>query len=172
MRDGKDPVQLPAKGVFPGECLVLVPESAEAPARLLQALTKRGLYPRTLRDEPSVMSVLAERVDDRRVLVVVEPGAWPRLGELILAVRTFHSDVLCWSYTESSGTQGRLISIPRDSFVQEAEQAEDLYQRTSHRRRPIVDLLNKVPDGPLSAREIVTQQELTMLLGPAPGEAS
>lgn len=39
------------------------------------------------------------------------------------------------------------------------------------RTRTIDQLLVSTPGHELSTREVVTQQELTMLLGPAPGEA-
>ena len=39
------------------------------------------------------------------------------------------------------------------------------------RTRPVDRLLVPAPGRQVSTREVVTQQELTMLLGPAPGEA-
>lgn len=180
----------PVPGVFPGRCLVLVPDGAAAPEALLKALGSRELSPGVVHDEPAVMAALAETGGGRRVLVVVEPGRWGRLAELVNAVKTYHAGTLCWQYIECVGQGVRLTMLDpavvngaghgmngagQDgagrSGAGVAEQPMPAGQIVPRRRRPIDDLLVKVPGRQMSTREIVTQQELTMLLGPAPGEA-
>jgi len=173
--------------MFPGGCVVLVPAEVPTPVALLKALASRGLSSRVAHDEPAVMSLFAERPDGRRVLIVVEPGRWHRLAELVCAVSAYHSEVLCWQYAERGVDQPRLKSLdqrfkgPGLGSVGDARQTNGQAHsepdsgpigRIVTRRRPVDALLNKVPGRPLSTREVVTHQELTMLLGPVPGEAS
>lgn len=174
-------------GVFPGGCVVLSRPDLPKPAALINALESRGLAARLVHDEPSVMMLFAERPVGRRILVVVEPGRWDRLAELICAVQAYHREVLCWQFTERSDDQPRLKTLDQrfsgpgpspvvdarspgpETDTQEADSGP--VGRIVGRNRPVDALLNKVPGRPLSTREVVTQQELTMLLGPLPGEA-
>ena len=182
MANPPNPTFAPVPGMFPGGCVVLVgPDQAE-PVALVKALTSRGLSVRVERDEPGVMAVFAERAVGRRVLVVVEPGQWARLAELMCAVNTFHREVLCWQYTERGEAQAKLTTLdqqfsgPGPNPCMDARSATGTDEqgpigRIMTRRRAVDALLTRVPGRPLSSREIVTQQELTMLLGPVPGEA-
>lgn len=162
-----------------GGCLVLTGAEAPAPEALLKALVSRGMQVKVVVDEPGVMSALADRAcEHKRVLVVVEPGRWKRLAELICAVSQYHSDVLCWQYTAQGEAQPKLttldqrVSGPGSAGEAGARDSGPIGRIVGQRRRPVDKLLTRVPGQPLSTREVVTQQELTMLLGPVPGEAS
>lgn len=171
---------------FPGGCVVLVRPDAPTPVALIKALESRGLATRVAHDEPGAMTLFAERPTGRRVLIVVEPGQWQRMAELVCAVQAYHREVLCWQFVDQSGDTPRLKALdqrfqgPGPAPVADARGSNGRANgETDHapigrivgRRRPVDALLNKVPGRPLSSREIVTQQELTMLLGPVPGEA-
>lgn len=171
-------------GTLPGGCLVLAAADAPKPTALLKALASRGMTVRLVHDEPSVMSMLAERPTGRRVLVVVEPGRWERLAELICAVHAYYGGVYCWQYTARNDGRPHLTSLdqrfhgpgPNPGVTTRGAEGQDASSdepvgRIVGRRRPIDALLTRVPGRPLSTREVVTQQELTMLLGPVPGEA-
>jgi hypothetical protein len=149
---------------------------------LLEALASRRVSCRVVHDEPAVMSLFAERPAGRRVLIVVEPGRCQRLAELICAVQAYHREVLCWQYAERDADRPRLKTLDQ-RFKGPAGGAHRVNNsprdgsdrgpigRIVTRRRAVDALLNKVPGRPLSTREVVTHQELTMLLGPVPGEA-
>lgn len=176
MRGKNTPIQPAVPGVFPGGCLVLVAEGQDAPKALLAALASRGLAPSTVHDEPAVMTALAGKTDGRRVLVVVEPEVWPRLDELLYAVGVYHGDVLCWQFKPQVDASPQLSALKRDAITSadganSADEAGPIGQILG-RPRPVDALLVKVPGLPASSRDIVTPQELSMLLGPAPGAAS
>lgn len=180
-----------AHGFFPGGCVVLARPDSDPPTTLLRALEMRGLPARVVNDEPSVMTLFADRPAGRRVLIVVEPGRWRRLAELVCAVQTYHGGVLVWQYAEHAGDRPKLTTLDqRVAGPGSASQlavtpgqhgGQGMDQQRGHddgpigkivgRRRAIDSLLVRVPGQPLSAREVVTHQELTMLLGPLPGEA-
>lgn len=174
------PFQSPAVEAAQGSCLVLVHADAPAPDALLKALGSRGLLPQVISDEPGVMAALAGLTGPRRVVVIVEPQRWERLAELVRAVQTYHHDVLCWQYVQQGGEPGRLSRLdksmngPADANGHggQDDRGEDRpVGQLLGRRRALDRLVVRVPGRTLSTREIVTQQELTMLLGPAPGEA-
>ena len=168
-----------------------MPGGTDACVPLLKALGGRGLEPVVVSDAPGVMLELArlsERRAERRVLVIVEPERWGRLGELMCAVQSHHGGVHCWHYADRGEGEPRLTQLDQrfcgpildhaaggsvTGGRHEADEdggAEPL-GRITKRRRTVDQLLVKAPGHELTAREIVTQQELTMLLGPAPGEA-
>lgn len=146
--------------------VVLVPRGGDAPGSLLGALSSRGFAVTVVGDEPGVMLALAELRGRRRVMVVVEPGRCSRLDELLNAVRVYHGRVLCWRFSSDDGGAARLASFEVDRLLSEED------DRFASRDRRIDRLLVPAPGEPMSAGQIVTQQELTMLLGPASGEAS
>lgn len=177
-----------------GGCVVLVPAGCDTPGPLISALSGRGMSPEVVQDEPGVMLRLAELGGGRRVLVIVEPGRVARLAELVCAVQSYYRDALCWQYVDRGAGQEKLTMLDRrfsgparvngngnadHAAGQVSGQGADALGedaapvgQIAGRRRPIDKLLVKVPGRPLTSREIVTQQELTMLLGPVPGEAS
>lgn len=166
-----------------GRSLVLVPDGTARPDALLSALASRGLCPELVIDEPSVMAGLASMDGERKVLIVVEPERWDRLGELICAVQTHHSEVMRWQYVDAADSGPRVSMLdgrfdgPRMNGQAHgvagsgARVSDPVGQILGRRQRPVDALLVKVPGRPLSTREVITQQELTMLLGPVPGEA-
>lgn len=142
---------------------------------LLRALSARGLAPVIAEDEPAAMVALAglsEQGLARRVLVVVEPRQWPRVDELTAAARRYHGPVHCWQFV-AAGESGPRLSPLACSPEQQACDGQDpgTVGKIHKRTRAVDRLLVPAPDQALSTREVVTQQELTMLLGPAPGEA-
>jgi len=169
--------------------VVLVSSGCDTPQELVNALGSRGLAPEVVRDEPSVMMRLAELAalrGGKRVLVIVQPQRVDRLAELVCAVQAHHRDVLCWQYVDRGQGAERLTMLDRqfngpvfrpadgDAWQGDGDlgEGDGPVGQIIGRRRPLDKLLVKVPGRPLTSREIVTQQELTMLLGPVPGEAS
>lgn len=175
VKEDERQARTPVPGVFPGGCLVLVPSKAQTPEALIAALSAKALLPRLVRDEPAVMEALSEMGAGRRVLVVVEPKKWKRLAELVDALHTFYPGVLRWQFTGQADAQARLtmLQCPQGGGHSEASvlEGDAPVGQILGRRRPVDDLIVKVPGRTLTTREVVTQQELTMLLGPAPGEA-
>jgi hypothetical protein len=152
-------------------------EDAVANPVLLRALTARGLTPTVVHDEPAAMLALAElseRQLGRCVLIVVEPVRWPRVDQLVDAVRGFHATVHCWQFDAAEGADPMLSQFEMGDEVVPRDQGQASLGpvgRIRRRTRPVDRLLVSAPGRELSTREVVTQQELTMLLGPAPGEA-
>ena len=144
---------------------------------LMRALSARGLTPTAVHDEPDVMmglAALADRGAERRVLIVVDPARWQRLSQLVQAVHDFHGSVHCWQFDRRDGVQSMLSQL--EVTPEGHDQAGDKsgvgpIGRIRKRNRPVDRLLVKPGREELATREVVTQQELTMLLGPAPGEA-
>ena len=177
MRVSRDPVPSIPAATEGGASVLLVREGVEASSVLLRALTARGLTPTVVHDEPAAMVALAELVGQefaRRVLIVIEPLRWPRAGELVAAVRAFHHTVHCWQFDVAEGAVPMLSSYKGAGGA--AGDDEDAsgpgpVGRIRKRTRPVDRLLVPAPGREMSTREVVTQQELTMLLGPAPGEA-
>lgn len=145
---------------------------------LLRALSARGLMPELAHDEAGAMVALAglaERRMARRVLIVVEPEAWTRLDQLMQAVCVYHTTVYCWQFDMRDGADPMLSQLDVSAYHSSLSDDPALVGpvgRIRRRTRPVDRLLvSPLGDEP-STREVVTQQELTMLLGPAPGEAS
>lgn len=141
---------------------------------LLRALASRGLAPEVVKDEPAAMLALAgtgRRGVERRVLVVVEPRQWGRLGELVAAVRTFHRGVYCWQFATQADAEPMLSPIEVAPGEADAHDVAGPIGVIRRRPRAVDQLLVSGSDRELSTREVVTRQELTMLLGPVPGEA-
>lgn len=163
--------------------MVLTRSDAPRPTLLLRALEARGLSVRLVHDEPGVMALFAERPIGRRIVIVVEPGRWDRLAEMVCAIHTHHRAVLCWQYAEWGDRLPRLTTMDQrvcgpgpspqvDARASvDADRAAEPVGRIVRRRRALDSIIVKVSGRPLSTREVVTQQELTMLLGPVPGEA-
>lgn len=157
--------------------MVLMREQASSCDVLLRALSARGLPPEVVRDEPGAMLALAgcmRRGLDRRVLIVVESTHWQRLDQLIDAVDAHYGSVYCWQFDNQDGaspmlTQMQRASYPFDQGAQRSQASPVGHVRK--RTRPVDRLLVSAPGREESTREVVTQQELTMLLGPVPGEA-
>lgn len=160
-----------------GGSVVLMREGASGCAVLLRALSARGLSPEVVHDEPGAMlalAMLSARADGLRVLIVVEPTRWPRLDQLLTAVQDYHRAAHCWRFDCESGASAMLSDMLKSSyrFVQgENGTATEPVGRVRKRRRPVDRLLVSAPEREEAGRGVVTQQELTMLLGPAPGEA-
>ena len=155
-------------GAQVGGAVVLMREGSDRCAVLLRALSARGLSPVVVHDEPGAMVALAElaqRGVGRGVLVVVDPSQWARVDQLVHAVRMHHGSVYRWQFDLRDEAEPMLS--PLDSASDELSVVGKIRKRT----RTIDQLLVSAPGQELSTREVVTQQELTMLLGPAPGEA-
>lgn len=150
--------------------MVLLHDGAQGCSVLLRALSSRGLSVVVVNDEPSAMVQLSEwskRGLSRRILIVVEPLRWERVGELAFAVRLHHGSVCCWQFDVQEGAELMLSVL--DPALGRGERS--VVGKIRHRRRSVDEVLVQAPGGELSARGVVTQQELTMLLGPASGEA-
>lgn len=119
------------------------------------------------------LAALAHGGMARRVLIVVEPADWPRLEELLAAVGDYHGSAYCWQFDRSDGAAPMLSQLETVSyrFEQGPQTGASPVGQIRKRTRPVDRLLVTAPGRELSTREVVTQQELTMLLGPVPGEA-
>lgn len=168
-----------AKGAGPsgGGSVVLVHHGVPGCDVLLRALSARGLMPELAHDEAGAMLVLAgldRRHLARRVLIVVEPAAWPRLGEMMAAVRDYHDGIYVWQFDVREGAAPMLSQLETPAAHPVSHGQEDHagpVGRIRRRTRAVDRLLVSAPGDEPSTRGVVTQQELTMLLGPAPGEA-
>jgi len=160
-----------------GGSVVLVRDRGAGCDVLLRALSARGLSPVTVHDEPSAMLALAGLADrglGRRVLIVVEPARWPRLDQLTQAVRGYHGSVHVWQFDHRDGADpmlSQLEAMPARNGGEDASSAVGPVGQIRKRDRAVDRLLVKPTGQVQSPREVVTQQELTMLLGPVPGEA-
>ena len=158
-----------------GGSVVLMRAGVSSCSVLLSALSARGLSPDVVHDEPGAMLALAGFARQglaRRVLIVVEPGYWQRLDQLVDAVDTHYGAVYCWQFDHQDGASPMISQMPRSSYPfeqggmgLESEPVGAVRKRT----RPVDRLLVSAHEQ--TTREVVTQQELTMLLGPVPGEA-
>lgn len=154
--------------------MVLVRDGGARCAVLLSALSARALPPVVVHDEPSAMVALAELAERdvaRRVLIVVEPMQWGRVDQLADAVRAYHHAVYCWQFDLREGAEPMLSKLEMRSGEMPRHEHPSVVGTIRKRNRPVDQLLVRAPGPELSTREVVTQQELTMLLGPAPGEA-
>lgn len=145
-------------------------DGAEGCEVLLRALSARGLSPVVVNDEPSVMvqvSELSKQGLARQILIVVEPSGWERASELAFALRRHHGSVCCWQFDVREGAEPMLSVL--DPALGGGERS--VVGKIRHRRRSVDDVLVQTPGRELPAGGVVTQQELTMLLGPASGEA-
>lgn len=164
-------------GALAGGSVVLSCEQDAGCGVLLRALSARGLSPVTVHDEPGVMLALAGLADrgaDRRVLIVVDPARWPRLDQLMEAVQEHHGSVYCWQFDQRDGAEPMLSQLDGAASQSRRNANRSGSSTVGHirkRTRPVDRLLVTPVGQEQSTREVVTQQELTMLLGPAPGEA-
>lgn len=157
-----------------GGSVVLMRDGEGRCGILLSALSSRGLPAVVVYDEPGAMVALAElakRDVARRVLIVVEPKQWGRVDQLADALRVYHLGVHVWQFDLREGAEPMLSKL--DQMSEDAWQGghPSVVGQIRKRNRPVDQLLVRAPGPELSAHGVVTQQELTMLLGPAPGEA-
>lgn len=143
-----------------GICLVLADKLTAVPGLLAAALSRRGFTVQVVTDSPSVMLSLAQQTPP--CLVVVNPDSVPMISELVQAVRAYHPGVAMWSFTQPAGGGPKLDSFNGHYHPSPASSDADL-------RQPLDELVVRVPcqtqdiQGP-----IVSEEELTMLLGPTP----
>ncbi len=137
-----------------GRCLVVLPTGGAAPAALLGALDQRGVEAVLFEDVAQVMVALAR--GEGAVVIQVRPGELARSGELARAIERYYPGVSVWGYAPSAGAEG----MPELVDVVEAKTGET-DGGVDWRR-----LLVKVPADRASAEPLVSEEELSMLLGP------
>ncbi|NBC11271.1 MAG: hypothetical protein GVY24_05970 [Planctomycetes bacterium] len=171
----------------PMRCVVVLPRGAgveRAPASLLAGLSQRRLDVVIAADAPTAMVELARRAT--AVMVVVEPGRQPQVGELVRAVRAYYPKVVCWRYDQQDADRGRLSAIngtygeasshagagseagsapmsPGKYDPVEDEELERVLGRTRQRLDPLVTRVQHPPRE--SSSPLISEQELAMLLG-------
>lgn len=160
-----------------GRCMVLVSPDRADPVALVTALTRKGLTVQRVSHEMQVMAELS--AGGVTLVVVVEPDAMMRVGELRDAVREHFPDVLCWKYAiQAAGKMPRLVSLDppsnlKNSNVSPQKQVSPIGRIVGRRRtldRLAVSVPGPSPLDPLPPAKLVSDEELSMLLGPAPGE--
>lgn len=181
----------------PARCLLLVGEAGAVPSSLVSALNRRGLETVILREAPEVMVELAAEQHARRretnsaadlqnplSLVIVEPEQQLHIDELRQAIDTYHPGTRCWRYA-AHGRPGQ-ASLQAFDAVSAADHARvpthastdarpdknaaeptGFVRSADQRLRSVVVRLGGVETTPL-----VSEEELAMLLGPAPMVAS
>jgi len=165
-------------------CVVWVPSGKAAPADLLGGLSRRGVRVVVVIEPAGVMVELARQATG--MLVVVEPQSHPYLSELIRAVKSYYPKTVRWCYQAKSGegqlcklngqanavANGALPTAQANPQAGEASQGNPLGR--VHRSGPhdrVRSLVVKVeaPDG--LGEPLISEEELAMLLGPAPEDA-
>jgi hypothetical protein len=173
------------QGPVPGarRCVVWVSPGNSAPADLLGGLSRRGVNVAVVIEPARVMVELARQTTG--ALIVVEPGNQPYLSELIHAVKTYYPQTARWCYQarqapaegQLSKLNGQADAAASRSALQGSRQADDQVQGNPlgqvHRsglRDRVRSLVVKVesPDG--LGEPLISEEELAMLLGPAPGD--
>lgn len=161
----------------------------------MPALTGRWDAVSVVSDEPGVMEELS--AGEVSMLVVVEPDRWASLKPLALAVGQYFGHVLCMQFVESpaedqprvtplasrwlaaEGSIGEDSGALLDASADGHATADDGSQEdadAAKRRRNVSHLVVHVAEepgerSPEVPTSLVTEEELSMLLGPLPGEA-
>lgn len=171
-------------------CVILTPPGGSVPARLLSGLSRRGVSMAVVADPVGVMVELSRA--SLGVLIVIEPDRQPNLAELIQAMITYYPRTVRWCYraqadsgkpglTPLNGQKvGQETSSPAmgSSFVGEnnhdappldpAHRSPLARAQSDSRDRRMRSLVVKVPAPPGVDQPLISEEELAMLLGPAP----
>ncbi len=168
-------------------CVVLAPQGGLAPADLLSGLSRRGVSTAVVADPAAVMVELARFATG--ALIVVQPDLQPDLPELIQAVKAYYPRTVRWCYRvdQASGKPqlGKLNGHVSDAgqgnlALTEAGNDGRLAAQRQSERTPLArvdhgmpnervrSLIVKVDALPGGDQPLISEEELSMLLGPVP----
>ncbi len=159
--------------------IVLVSSGSAAPAELLSALTKKGGSVSVRGDAAEVMVDLAQGPAEAVVLAGQTPPALTR--DLTRAVAEHHAPTKVWRYridpagqpslTPADRAQTPAAPVPEPVPPRNGEQREPIADRARHSDAPrrVAPIVVKVPAEADSGGPLISEEELTMLLGPMAG---
>lgn len=163
-------------------CLLLLPAGYDAPPGLLSGLRQRGVRLREVADAPAAMATLGlAGAEPANVLVIVEPEAAGDAEALVQAVRRYHPRVGVWRYrrgdrpvlekwptasaaSESFGAQGS-NGRAADGNGRAGGSAAPEFSDPASSAAPEASPSSNGGDEPEDHRSLLTDEELTMLLG-------
>lgn len=171
-------------------CVVWVPCGHVAPADLLGGLSRRDVSLTIVTEPARVMVELARQTTG--VLIVVEPGGQPSLHELIRAVKTYYPRTVRWCYqARPAPGEGQLCKLngqadagtdraqrqnspptqakPQDEGASQDSPLGRVHRTETHERIRSLVVKVEAPDG--LGEPLISEEELAMLLGPAPDDA-
>lgn len=170
-------------------CVVLVGVSGSAPTDLLGGLSRRGVSTAVVSDPAAAMVALARQ--SAGALVVVEPEEHAWLDDLIQALKSYHPRTVRWGY-RSQHPSGIPQLQPLGEYAPvEPDQSQPVQpngQGQAHRyivpdpksplgraqaqvpRERVRSLVVKVQGSSDVDEPLISEEELAMLLGPAPEE--
>lgn len=172
-------------------CVVLAGGGISAPTDLLGGLSRRGVSTVVVTEPAKAMVELARETTG--ILVVIEPDRQPWLDELIQAVKTYHPRTVRWGYRcvhHSDRPQLEPLSHHNGKPVTNAMPAHSHNVGTDKTpcyvvpdprsplgrvqsqvpRERVRSLVVKVQDPGGLDEPLISEEELAMLLGPAPDE--
>lgn len=128
---------------------------------LIDALERRGLTLSFAENLPQVMVALATA--DVKLVLVVEPGEFARLGELLQAIHVYHPQTTCWRYEAEENGPGRLakLNAPADARPAEDRPTDTKDAAAGHEEPRARNNFYAATGGNGS---MITEEELTMLL--------
>jgi hypothetical protein len=174
-------------------CVVLVGPSGSAPADLLGGLSRRGVCTTVVTEPAAAMVELARQTTG--ALIVIESDRLSWLDELIQAVKTYHPRTVRWGYrgyrggrSEDPSGNPQLSPLGDDALKYAAGPQSERSNGHDDPPRYIVpdpksplgraqsqiprervrSLVVKVPDFAGADEPLISEEELSMLLGPAP----
>ncbi|GAB4196100.1 MAG: hypothetical protein Kow00105_10270 [Phycisphaeraceae bacterium] len=170
-------------------CVVLAGSGVSAPGDLLEGLSSRGVGVVVVSEPAYVMLELAKR--HTGAVIVIEPGRQPWLEPLDQALRHYHPKTVRWCYLKPhNGQSARLLRL--DAFMSSSppfgrsgngSRDDALAFPRAHPRSPLSraqsqiprermrSLLVKVPGQSGTTEPLISEEELSMLLGPMPKES-
>ncbi len=140
---------------------------ASAPAGLLAALAEHGLGVTVVVDAAAALREVI-RGRTRRV-VCCEPARLARSGELFAVVRDYYPGVSCWQFDPAAET----LTMMNGHAVDASTGTKETHQQSARS----VDDPGEAADVPNNdgtavgfepPRPLITEEEVTMLLGPVP----
>lgn len=170
-------------------CVVLVGACGSAPTDLLAGLSRRGVSTAVVSEPAAAMVELARQATGALVVVEPEDHAW--LDELIQALKTYHPRTVRWGYqsTHLSGSPqlrplSGCASIGKcDSPSDQADDRESTARyivpdpksplgraQAQIPRERVRSLVVKVHGTSDVDEPLISEEELSMLLGPVPEE--
>lgn len=158
MQDGRSPTPHRPQAGPAGRFIVLA--GAVEPSRgLIHALDRRGADVLVRTAAVDVMVELARTA--AAALLVVDPDRQPMTGELVEAVHTYYPRVDCWQFTPQQEGNAPRISRINGQWASEPRRDTDASRR-------LESLVIHVDGGSALDGPLISEQELAMLLGPAP----
>lgn len=148
-----------------GRCVLLIAPGEAPPQRLLAALGRRRVTVTVVCDGPRAMVEVVRH--GARLLIVTDPDRVPAAAELVEAVRRASPRTVCWQYQQRSLTpiNGRVGGVSLGAAKPDPAQVAADHDR-------LRDLAVHVEGQTPQPQPLVSADELAMLLGPVPDEAS